>query len=90
MENFSNRVLLPENLPIVEKQTFNPLDKKYLRILFIQKIIFFLILVGGFAAFLIFSGENIPALVIAIISGVLLVSILYSFLIKIVKNARSN
>ena len=83
MENFSNTVLLPENLPAIEKQSFNPLDKKYLRILFIQKIIFFLILTGGFVAFFLFLGEGFPIFVISIISAVLAVIILYSSLITL-------
>jgi uncharacterized protein len=68
MENFSNTVLIPKNLPEIKHESFNALDKKYLRILFIRIVIFFLILAGAFAAFLIISEENPPTNILIIIS----------------------
>lgn len=78
MENFTNSILLPENLPTIEQKSFHPLDKKYLKILFIRLLLFALILSGGFAAFHFISDGNIPWLVIAIISAVFAVFIIFS------------
>jgi len=60
MENFTNSILIPENLPAIDKQTFTPLDKRYLKILFIRLGIFFLLLTGAFVASTILSDEKIP------------------------------
>jgi membrane protein YdbS with pleckstrin-like domain len=68
MENFTNSILLPDNLPTIDKKTFNPLDKKYLIIEFIRIALFFALLIGGFIVFILFSDETIPALVITITS----------------------
>ena len=81
MENFSNSVLLPENLPSIEKKEFNTLDKKYLRILLIRKSFFFIIVVGGMLAFHIFADAEIPLVVKIIISAVVILLLTYSVLI---------
>lgn len=83
MENFTNSVLLPENLPEIEAKTFNPLDKKLLKIFFIRIAIFFVIFAGAFAAFLIISDENIPAIAIIIISSILAIFLIYSITITL-------
>ena len=33
MENFNNSIVLPENLPVVEKKAFTRLEKKYLQVM---------------------------------------------------------
>ncbi len=60
MENFTNSILIPEDLPKIDKQTFTPLDRRYLKILFIRIGIFFLLLVGFFISSTILSDEKIP------------------------------
>ena len=72
MENFSNSIILPENLPTIKRVTFNRLDKKYLRILFIRLMIFFVFLVGGFIAFVLLNKDISNLAVIIISSGMLL------------------
>jgi len=37
--DFSNSVILPENLPAIESVEFNPVDPKYLKILYINRLI---------------------------------------------------
>ena len=69
MENFSNSILIPENLPEIESKTFNPLDKKYLKILFFRIIIIFIVLAGAFTTFLIISEEKPPTNILIIISS---------------------
>lgn len=83
MENFTNPIILPENLPEIEITTFNPLDKKQLKIAFIRIAIFFVLLIGAFIAFLFLSEENIPKTVIIIITSILSFLFLYSIIITI-------
>ena len=51
---FSNSVILPENLPAIETGGFTPMDRKYLKIIFIQYSIWAVILIfwGMFFFFL--------------------------------------
>lgn len=83
MESFSNTVILPENLPIIEQESFNALDKNYLKILLIRTFLFALFLIGGLVAFLILSDENLPGFVLTIIISVIVVLILYAIIITI-------
>jgi hypothetical protein len=84
MENFTNSILFPEELPEIDAKTFHPLDKKYLKLTFIRIAVFFVVLVGGFIAFLLISEGNIPKTPILVILSVLAVllicSVGYTFL----------
>ena len=83
MENFTNTVLLPENLPEIIAEDFNRLDKRYLKIIFIRIAIFALLLAGGFISFLVFSDEILPGLIIAAIVTGIVVLIIYSIIISL-------
>lgn len=83
MENFSNSVILPEDLPEIKQETFNALEKNYLKILLIKVFIFALILIAVLVAFLILSEEEIPNLVLGIIITVISILIIYSATITI-------
>jgi len=83
MESFTNSIVLPENLQEIKKQTFSPLDKKYLKILIIRIIIFFLIFAGLFTIFLLFSEHNIPGVIITGIACAITIVIAYSTVITI-------
>lgn len=83
MESFTNSIVLPENLPEIKKQTFSPLDKKYLKILIIRIIVFFLIFAGLFTAFLLFSEHTIPNAIITVIAFGITVVIVCSTVITI-------
>ena len=83
MENFTNSVLLPGDLPGINTEDFNPLDKKYLKIIFIRIAIFALLLAGGLISFLIFSDEILPGLILAAIISAIAILILYSVVISI-------
>lgn len=75
MKNFSNSVLLPENLPEIETATFNPLDKKYLTIQLARIILVFFLLAAGFTIFLIISEGKPPLFItIPIAAAILLIS----------------
>lgn len=80
MENFTNSILLPDELPQVEKSTFNQLDKKYLKVMFIRLAVVFLFLFAGLIA-LIFLNEELPQLVIIISSIIIAVLLIYSVVI---------
>ncbi len=83
MENFTNSVLLPENLPEIMTEDFNQLDKRYLKIIFIRIAIFALLLSGGFIAFLIFSDVILPGLILAAIISGIVILIVYNILISL-------
>lgn len=83
MENFTNSVILPEQLPQIEKITFNGLHKKYLKVLFVRLILFFVILITGFVAFVLLNKE-IPVYVVVIISVVIALLLVYSVIITVV------
>jgi membrane protein YdbS with pleckstrin-like domain len=82
MENFTNTILLPENLPETSPEDFNRLDKRYLKIIFIRISVFALILFGGFISFLLFSDEIITGLIMTAIFSGMAVVILFSFIIS--------
>lgn len=83
MENFTNSVLRPNNLPSIETDIFNRLHRKYLRILFFRILIFFVILAGAFTAFLIISKEKPSTLILIIITSIIALIIAYSILITV-------
>lgn len=83
MEDFTNQVLLPEEMPEIDEQKFNPLDKKQLRISFIRISIFFVLLIGAFIAFLSISDGNIPKSVLITIASIIIFLITYSVTITI-------
>ena len=83
MENFTNSILLPENLPETVPEDFNRLDKRYLKIIFIRIAIFAILLTGGLFAFILFTDEKIPGLILAAIISVAAFLILYSITISV-------
>lgn len=89
MENFSNSIHLPEDLPEIIPETFNALDKKYLKISLIRITVFAIILIGALVAFLFFiSEENPPTLVKIIAISVIAIVIGYSTLITVLGFSR--
>ncbi|MDO8952111.1 MAG: PH domain-containing protein [Draconibacterium sp.] len=83
MENYTNSILLPDNLPETVPEDFNRLDKRYLKIIFIRISIFTILLTGGLIAFILFSGDKIPGLILAAIISGIVVLIAYSITISI-------
>lgn len=82
MEDFTNLVILPDNLPKIEKQLFNKLEKKYLRILLLQLFLFFITLTAAFVTFIILN-KQVPARVIVLISAGISALFIYSALITV-------
>ncbi len=83
MEKFSNSVILPEDLPEIKQELFHALDKNYLKILLFRTLLFALILIAAFVAFLILSEDEIPTFVLAIIIIVIGLLIIYSTVISV-------
>ncbi len=83
MENFTNSVLIPEDLPEIKSEAFHLLDKKYLNIIFIRILFFALILFGGLTAFLFIPEVMPPVFVIVILLSVMVILLAYSSLISL-------
>lgn len=81
MENFSNLIITPDNLPEIDKDSFNPLDKKYKTILYLRLIITVVIVAGVFAAFYFFVEEKPPVLITGSIIAVAVLIAIYSVVI---------
>lgn len=83
MTTFSNTVILPENLPEINAKDFIKLDRKYLTIIIIRIIFFFLLFSAGLAVILIYS-EGIPVRIVGFAGGsVIFFVILLSFIFAI-------
>lgn len=81
MENFSNSIIIPQDLPEIKAETFTPLNKKYRTILYLRIVIFLFILSGIFISVLLFSEEKLPIEFKIIVISVLSIFAIYSFLI---------
>jgi uncharacterized protein len=76
MENFTNSILLPDNLPEIVPEDFNRLDKRYLKIIFIRIAVFVLVLAAGLISLIVFAEEKPPGLILAaLITGIALLII---------------
>ena len=80
-QDFTNSVILPESLPSIESVPFNPLERNYLKILYIRSSITSLILMGSpwFVWFL--SEKKIPEIVTWVGSGFFLAIWIYSLFV---------
>ena len=78
-----NSIILPENLPEIESKTFNLLDKKYLRILLLRNLIFFLLVVGALVTFLLITEEKPPLFITLSVSLAIVLAVAWSLAISI-------
>ena len=60
-EEFSNSIILPGNLPHIREEDFNPVDRKYLRLILIRHIVFLVIMTLSVVGFKVLSDEETPA-----------------------------
>jgi uncharacterized membrane protein YbhN (UPF0104 family) len=78
MENFTNSILLPDNLPEIVPEDFNRLDKRYLKIIFIRIAVFALVLAAGLISLIVFAEEKPPGLILAaLITGIAVINYIY-------------
>jgi uncharacterized protein len=76
MENFTNSILLPDNLPEIVPEDFNRLDRRYLKIIYIRIAVFALVLAAGLISLIVFAEEKPPGLILAaLITGIALLII---------------
>ena len=78
---FSNSVVLPENLPGISTADFSPMDRKYLKLIYIQYSIFAVIVfLSGLMAFIAF-GDKLPDYFPWVAAGGFLILVSYSLVI---------
>jgi membrane protein YdbS with pleckstrin-like domain len=61
--DFSNSVILPESLPAIELAAFNPIDPKYLKLLYFNYLIATLFMGLLAAGFIIISKDGMPGII---------------------------
>lgn len=83
MENFTNSILLPDNLPEIVPEDFNRLDRRYLKIIFIRIAVFAFVLAAGLISLIVFADEKPPGLILAALIAGIAVLILYITVISV-------
>ncbi len=79
--DFSNSVILPENLPAIETAEFNPVDPKYLKILYINHLIYGIIIGLSVLGFFLILDEKIPGFIWLISAGLFAGTMIWSLII---------
>jgi membrane protein YdbS with pleckstrin-like domain len=88
MEDFTNAVILPDNLPEIQQEQFNSLSKNYLKIILFRIAIFAIVLTAGVLAFIFFAGKEAPFFVKLILVCVISVLLIYVVVITILGFAK--
>lgn len=78
---FSNSVILPEDLPVVKTTEFNPIDRKYLRLIYIRQLIFLIFMALSLVGFILIAGEETPNILPWIFGGTVALLFCYSIII---------
>jgi membrane protein YdbS with pleckstrin-like domain len=79
--DFSNSVILPESLPAIELAAFNPIDPKYLKVLYFNYLIFTLAAGLFLAVFIIMPKEPPLGIIVWCITGLLAAFVTVSLVI---------
>lgn len=79
--DFSNSVILPENLPDIEPAEFNPVDPKYLKVLYINHIFTGGIIVLSLLTFFLMLQQQIPDWIGWTSAGLFVALMVYSLII---------
>ena len=80
-KDFSNSVILPDDLPAIKPTEFNPIDRKYLKLIYIRLTISAAIMALSGLGFHLISKEDFPNFTPWILSGILAVTFCSSFII---------
>ncbi len=78
---FSNSVILPNNLPVVKTPEFNPIGRKYLRLIYIRQLILLIIMALSVVGFILISEEKPANILPWIFAGFVVLLFCYSFII---------
>lgn len=79
--DFSNSVILPENLPKIEHAVFNPVDPKYLKVLYINRSITGLVIGLVLLAFFLPLRQEFPGWAGWVLAGLFVVLMTFSLVI---------
>lgn len=79
--DFTNSIILPENLPVLETADFNPIDPKYLKLIYIRLAIVCLLMLLAGLGFGLLVKDEFPLYIYWIIGGFMLTVFIYSFII---------
>lgn len=79
---FSNSVILPENLPVIEAAEFTPVDRKYLKIIYFRHLISAVILLMSGLGFYLIPKEDFPGYILWIAAGLMAVVFCFSLIVS--------
>lgn len=79
---FSNPIILPDNLPVLDVADFNTIDPKYLKLIYIRMAIVCLLMLLAGLGFGFLVKDEFPMYALLIIGGFMLIAFIYSFVIS--------
>lgn len=79
--DFSNSVILPENLPTIENAGFMPIDRKYLKIIYIRHIIVAVIMIVFGILFFVMPKDELMNVIFWVMVGLFVLILCYSLII---------
>lgn len=82
MSTFTNPVIPPEVLPEIRKEDFQPVDPKYLQLIYYRIAIAFVIMTASLAVLLVVSKEGWPTALTWILAGIIVFIVIYSVIIS--------
>ena len=80
-KDFSNSIILPDDLPAIKPSEFNPIDRKYLKLIFIRQTIAWIIMTLSGLVFFLLAKEDLPNFIPWILGGILAAIYCYSIII---------
>lgn len=81
-KDFSNSIILPDNLPVLDVAEFNHIDPKYLKLIYIRMAIVCLLMLLAGLGFGFLVKDEFPMYALLIIVGFMLIVFIYSFVIS--------
>lgn len=82
MTSFTNPIVPPDQMPEIRKEDFQPVDPKYLRLIYYRIAITFLFMGAALAFLLLVSDEGWPPALTWILAGFILFISVYSLIIS--------
>lgn len=82
MSGFFNPIIPPENLPELKKEDFQPVDPKYLRLIYYRIAIVFVIMIASVAGLVLISDEGWPQELTWIMAGSILMVSIYALIMS--------
>ncbi len=79
--DFTNNIITPSDLPKIDPDSFNPVDKKYLTLIYIRILISLVFMASMLIGLILIADEEFPSLLFWITGALFLAIIIYSFII---------